>query len=201
MKIFFNLILFSFFILSPTVVFADTKMEIFADPNFLNPTTKFLAGQQIFIKIESGDGGEKERVVKLKDNQYNDVSTFNLSREGSSPYIYKVSLPAPANSGFYSIEATIASSDSQNKLVKTIQVGTPSTANTKINVRTQVKGTKTKLTPTPPSTLAPTPTDESQNPEIAPEVETATPAAFVTVNFWQKILGFFQNVFKFFFGF
>lgn len=83
-KVFLILVLF---VLTTWPTFADSQMGIFSDSNFTTPTTEFSAGQTVYIKIDSDDPGENERVVKLKDNQYRDISTFQLSREGEKPYI------------------------------------------------------------------------------------------------------------------
>jgi len=186
-------------------IFADSQMEIFSDPNFSSATTQFIPGETVHIKIESDDPGEKTRQIKLKDNQYRDISTFQLSRESNAPYIYKVSFSTPQDPGFYSVEATIASESSQNKLVKTIQVGGSSNVNTKINVKAEVQGTKSIKTPQPAAgqPQAETPTF-TPSPVASPEAnlpQTANPASSntQTTNFWNKVLDFFQSVFKFFF--
>lgn len=198
-KIFLILVLF---VLTTKPTLADSAMEIFSDQNFSNSTTQFLVGETVYLKIESDDPGERERVVRLKDNQYQDISTFQLTREGNLPYIYKLNFPTPSTAGFYSVEATISSLGSQNKLVKTIQVGLSAAANTRINVRAQVQGTKSQKTPTPTPTA---PSTNQPSPTVTPEVQLpkgviSTPSAR-PISFWQKIVQFFQSIFKFAFRF
>lgn len=166
-------------------------MEIFSDPAYSNPTSKFQPGQTVYLKIESRNPGEKTAEVKLKDNQYNDISTFRLSRQDGYPYVYKVSFLAPQTAGFYSIEATIASESSQNKLVKTIQIGDQTNVDTKINIKTGVKEIKSSSTPTAGVNIVATPSSQLD------ETSTIPDDVVYVNNFWEQLAAWIFNLVRF----
>jgi hypothetical protein len=161
--------------------------------------------------VESENPGDTKRELKLRDNQYREISTFGFSRESSSPYIYKVSLSAPSSAGYYSLEAAIESGGSVDKLVQTIQVGESSSAQIRTNIRTQVNtGSKVSgtVTPTPqpkkPEVLA-TPSarfEATSTPTPLPNLSSPpaggpSPKPFV-FRFFGAIGSFFVTIFKFF---
>ncbi|OGD86755.1 hypothetical protein A2Z23_02770 [Candidatus Curtissbacteria bacterium RBG_16_39_7] len=127
-------------------------MEIFKDANYSSSTLNFSVGEKIYVRVESDNSGDTKRELKLRDNFYKEISTFGFSRESSAPYIYKVSFSAPSSAGYYSLEATIQSGGSVDKLVQTIRVGEMSNAQIKTDIRTQVNtGSKVSgiITPSP----------------------------------------------------
>jgi hypothetical protein len=204
------LFIFLFFALSSffpnTVQAGSSKMEIFKDANYSSPSLNFGVGEQIYVKVESDNPGETKRELKLRDNLYKEISTFGFSREGASPFRYKVSFSAPNSLGFYSLEATIESPGSVDKLVQTIQVGEVAKAQIKTDIRTQINtGSKQKITGTPTpqpkkGEVLATPSAELEAtpiPTFSP-TPTLTPAPVPLIfRFFGGIGNFFVTLLKF----
>jgi len=204
-----------FLIFFTNLVQADSsKMEIFKDANYSSSSSNFSVGDQIYVKVESENPGDTKKELKLRDNTYKEISTFNFSREGFAPYTYKVSFSAPSSVGYYSLEATIESAGSVDKLVQTIQVGESSNAQIKTNIRTQVNtGSKVSgaVTPTPQPKKGEILATEGARIETTPTpVSLPTPSPSPTggptpkplfFRFLGAIGNFFFSGFKFFFRF
>jgi len=200
---------FSSFFLNP-VEAGSSKMEIFKDANYLFPSLNFSVSEQIYVRVESDNPGETKRELKLRDNLYREISAFGFSRDGSSPFIYKVSFSAPNSLGYYSLEATIESPGSVDKLVQTIQVGEVPNTQIKTNIRAQTD-TRLKVVPTTSSASQTkrkenTATKEAQikvTPTFQPQ---ASPTPFpihkpIVLQFFTAIGNIFVVLFKFFFRF
>ena len=118
---------------------ASANMQVATDQNFTNQTLNFEANQTIYVRLTSESTGEKARELNLRDNNYNFISSYTLSRSGGSPYQYQTSLPSPQNSGYYSLEAKIESAEAVTTTVKTIKVGNVIDANSSVKVNIQNK--------------------------------------------------------------
>ena len=115
----------------------NTNLEVASDSNFSSQTTNFSAGQTIYVRVNANNEGTDKHQLNLRDNQYNLIQSYNLNKEGSK---FTASLTAPSSEGYYSLEAQITSSGSNNTSVKTIKVGQPQNANVKVSVNEKSSG-------------------------------------------------------------
>src|SRR3989344_3679242 len=115
----------------------NTNLEVASDSNFSSQTTNFSAGQTIYVRVNANNEGTDKHQLNLRDNQYNLIQSYNLNKEGSK---FTASLTAPSSEGYYSLEAQITSSGSNNTSVKTIKVGQPQNANVKVSVKENSSG-------------------------------------------------------------
>ena len=125
-------------------IFASTQaLEIATDSNFSSITTEFSAGQTIYVRIGADNDGSDKHLLNLRDNQYNFLTSYNLNKDNDNQF--STSLAAPQNEGYYSLEAQIESAGSKTTAVKTIKVGSPTNANVKVNVKSEVSGQSVKI--------------------------------------------------------
>lgn len=110
----------------------DNGLEVSADSSFSSQTINFSAGQTIYVRTTAENDGADKRQLNLRDNQYNVLKSYTLSKDGST---FSASLSAPSSEGYYSLEARIESADSVNTSVKTIKVGNPQNANVKVSIK------------------------------------------------------------------
>ena len=115
----------------------DSNLEVASDSNFSSQTINFSAGQTIYVRVTANNEGTDKHQLNLRDNQYNLISSYNLSKEGSQ---FTASLAAPSSDGYFSLEAQIVSAGSNNTSVKTIKIGDPQNANVKVSVNENSSG-------------------------------------------------------------
>ena len=142
-------------------------MEVASDSNFSSQTTNFSARQTIYVRVAANNEGTDKHQLNLRDNQYNLISSYNLNREGSE---FTASLAAPSSEGYYSLEAQITSSGSNNTSVKTIKVGNPQNANVKVSVKENTSGV-TKSTEE--EVLGTDDEGQDQSPALSPSPESS----------------------------
>ena len=123
--------------LSAKVQADDNGLEVAQDSNFSSQTINFSTGQTIYVRVTANNEGTDKRQLNLRDNQYNLIKSYTLAKDGSK---FTVSLPVPSSEGYYSLEAQITSSGSNNTSVKTIKVGKPQNANVKVSVNESTSG-------------------------------------------------------------
>lgn len=119
-------------LLAPSPVLAGSNLIVSSDASYLSSTTNFIAGQNLYVKLETDASADGVHQLNLRDNGYNLIQTYNLSKNGNS---FSTSLAAPYSQGYYSLEAVIESAGTSVKSVKTIKVGSPQNANIKVNVK------------------------------------------------------------------
>lgn len=120
-------------------VFASTNLEISTSNNFASTTLNFNSGQTIFVRISSEITNAKEHVLNVRDNQYNIIKSYDLIANNS---VFSASFNAPANEGYYSLEAKIEAEGAINTSVKTIKVGSPNNSNINVSIQNSVNGNK-----------------------------------------------------------
>lgn len=120
----------------------NDTLKTAADQNFQTETNNFQPNQKIFVRLETLNPGGKERILRVLDSQYQKVSQLTLIKSGPGPFSYSVSLNAPDEEGYYSLEATIKDNLKITKSVKTIKVGSPSNADIKVQIKSNVSGEK-----------------------------------------------------------
>lgn len=202
-----KLLLATISILLATATSAYAKSDdltISPNSDFSAPTENFSAGQTIYVKVNANSQGTNKHDLNLRDNSYNLISTFNL--ENVSDNTFKGSLPAPQNSGYYSLEAKVESPGANTTSVKTIKVGESTNSNVNVHVNIKSSGenvtssnsttshTSTSQTlkseepsPSPTPVPSPTPTEQISQPEVQGVKDT---------NFLEKIKVFFENIFS-----
>lgn len=116
----------------------DNSLEVASDSNYSTQTTNFSAGQTIYVRVTANNEGTDKHQLNLRDNQYNLITSYNLSKNGSK---FTASFPTPSSEGYYSLEARIESSGSVSTSVKTIKVGKPQNSNVKVSVSESTSGT------------------------------------------------------------
>lgn len=148
------LLLLSFFLCSFFSFSNDvygSSMETATNSGFSNKTTNFNPGQTIYVKVEANNSGDTKHQLDLRDNEYNQISTYNLDRSEGNKFTTNFS--APTSEGYYSLEAEIQSGSSISTWVKTIKVGNSPNASVKVNIQNKVEGqrsfTVTNSSPAP----------------------------------------------------
>ena len=145
----------------------DTSLEVASDSNFSSQTINFSAGQTIYVRVNANNEGTDKHQLNLRDNQYNLIQSYNLNKEGSK---FTTSLAAPSSEGYYSLEAQITSSGSNNTSVKTIKVGQPQNANVKVSVNESSSGVSKS---TEEEVLGTNDEDQDQSPALSPSPESS----------------------------
>jgi|SRR3989344_815627 len=129
-------VLISLFLL-PSMVLASSPLLVSQSSDFSSDVRDFSAGQTIYVKIETDNSGDNQKVLNLRDNSYNLLKTYPLNKSGS---VYTVSFGAPSGDGYYSLEAKIESSGQNTTSVKTVKVGSVNAASVKVNVNSKTEG-------------------------------------------------------------
>lgn len=124
------------------------SLDVSKNANFSSSDLNFDSGDRVYIRVESDGSGSSQKVLNIRDNQYNLVSSINLSKSGNQ---FTASFNVPSDQGYFSLEAVIEGDGASSKSVKAIKVGNPSSANVKVNVKSSVKGTKTTTTTSNPN--------------------------------------------------
>lgn len=149
------LVIFSVFFGNYSQVLSSSKLELSQNSSFSSLTDKFSSGQTIYARVESDSEGDKKRELNLRDDKYNLITTYSLSKNGN---VFSTSLSAPQNSGYYSLEAKIESAGSVSTSVKTIKVDNPTNSSVRVNINSSVRGSTTSERPSPsPLTVSPSP--------------------------------------------
>ena len=117
--------------------FADSSLEVSDRSDFSRIVRDFGGGQTIFIRIDASGAANLDGRLNLRDNSYNLVNSFSLSRDGN---YFATIIPAPYGSGYYSLEAVIVGKGTNITSVKTIKVGNVSGASVRVNINSQVEG-------------------------------------------------------------
>lgn len=124
-------------IISPDV-FASS-LNVSKNASFSSSDLNFGGGEKIYVKVDSDGSGSSQKVLNIRDNQYNLIGNYDLAKSGNQ---FTASFNAPNNQGYFSLEAVIEGDGASSKSVKTIRVGGSGSANVKVNVNSNVKGTK-----------------------------------------------------------
>lgn len=190
------LTLIFFAVLAPSVRAAS--LDVSRSSNFSSEDLNFSGGDRVYIRVESDGSGSGQKILNIRDNAYNVVSNVALSKSGN---IFSASFNAPSTQGYFSLEAVIEGDGKVSKSVKTIKVGSPGSANVKVNVNSSVKGTKStnetnedlgQTEKDQAGTISPTPEVYSSQSGLTDEVKPAKS------NWFFK---FFTNIFSFFWPF
>lgn len=134
----FALIIFTIF---PSNILA-ASLEVSKTADFSQFTTDFNAGETIYVRVVTDNSGQDKRALNLRDNNYNLLQSFTFSKSANS---YTTNIQAPQNGGYYSLEARIESKGSITNSVRTIKVGTPSSANVNVRVNGQKSGQSSQV--------------------------------------------------------
>src|SRR3989338_3234871 len=153
--------------LSASIHAGDNGLEVASDSNFSSQTTNFSAGQTVYVRVTAANEGTDKRQLNLRDNQYNLIKSYTLSKDGSK---FSASLPAPSSEGYYSLEARIESAGSVNTSVKTVKVGKPQNANVKVSVNESSSGVSQS---TEEEVLGTNDEDQDQTPVLSPSPESS----------------------------
>lgn len=182
---------------------AASSLVISKNSDFSSPTTNFEANQTIYVKVSANSDGSKKHDLNLRDNQYNLIQTYNLEGQGGNQF--KGSLPAPQNSGYYTLEARIEAEGSVTSSTRTIKVGETNNANSSVKVNVNVStgdqsvlGNKSSPSPIPSN---PSPTSEESalpTPSPTPDANTL-PGSDIDFSenegIFKSIIDFFKNLF------
>lgn len=136
MKTILPILALLFFAIFPGNVFA-ASLELSKNSDFSQTTINFSAGETIHARVVTNNAGEGQKVLNIRDNQYNFLSSVALAKSGNT---FSASFSAPSSEGYYSLEAKITSNGSVVNSVKTIKVGSPNGANVKVHVNSKVQG-------------------------------------------------------------
>lgn len=172
----------------------NTAMEIAADSAFADKTTKFNLGQTIYVKVTADNDGQDKHDLNLRDNNYNLLSTYSMTKSGNQ---FLVNFSAPAASGIYSLEANIVSSGSVSNFVQTIEVGDAGSDNSKVEVKIENQVNTGNQVNTDGQVYGQTSGDQSPTLQVSPQPQEEQKTAdqnFFT-SFWQTILWFFKRIF------
>jgi len=126
-----------FFLISPAVN-AKSSLEVASDANFSSQTTEFGSGQTIYVRIQADNDGAIKHQLNLRDNQYNLLQSYTFAKTNENQF--SISLIAPQDEGYYSLEAQIESAGANTTSVKTIKVGSPAGSSVRVNVKNNVNG-------------------------------------------------------------
>ena len=178
---------------------ADSNLEVSDKSDFATSVRDFRGGQTIHVRINAGAvSPSASSKLNLRDNGYNLLNSFSLSRDGS---YFSTVIPAPYSPGYYSLEATIVGNGSNVTSVKTIKVGSPNEANIKVNVNNKVQGESISSSNKDQSIK-----DESDESRQSPSPDLSpSPSAETQVNvavkqaFWQSAGDFFKKLWRFVF--
>ena len=124
-------------IIAPAVFASNLKISKNAD--FSSSDLNFSGGEKIYVMVESDGSGSSQKVLNIRDNQYNLISSVELKKSGNQ---FTASFKAPDSQGYFSLEAVVEGDGNSSKSVKTIKVGSPTSANVRVNVKSSVKGEK-----------------------------------------------------------
>ena len=176
---------------------ADSNLEVSDKSDFATSVRDFRGGQTIHVRINAGAvSPSASSKLNLRDNGYNLLNSFSLSRDGS---YFSTVIPAPYSPGYYSLEATIVGNGSNVTSVKTIKVGEVNEASVKVNINSKVQG----------ESIGSSSQDESEkdsgesvqsSPDLSPS-PSADPQVYVAINknFWQRAGDFFKKFWRFIF--
>ena len=160
-------------LLSPKNINASSNLEVASDSNFSSQTLNFNSGQTVYVKVSADNNGDSKHQLNLRDNQYNQISSYSLAASG--PNQFSANFAAPQNEGYYSLEAQIESNGSKSTSVKTIKVGSPQNANVKVNIQSRVEGQSVTTSGNNHEeaieTNSPGQASPSSSPETSPEPE------------------------------
>ena len=115
-----------------------SSLEVSKSSGFSSSDTNFDAGEKVYTRTASDSSGSGKKILNIRDNQYNLIKSVDLVQSGNN---FSANFDAPSGEGYYSLEAVIEGDGASSKSVKTIKVGSPSGANIKVNVNSNVKGT------------------------------------------------------------
>jgi len=95
----------------PKNVLPKTQI-IFSDTNYSQPTNDFSVGQTVYLKIENSGCGCSQKILRVLDNNKNEISQLTLDRAGDGPYVFTASFSAPATEEIYYVDIKIEGSGS-----------------------------------------------------------------------------------------
>lgn len=127
-----------FFVL-PSTVFAS-NLWVSDKSDFSSDVRNFSSGQTVYVRVETDNLGDSQKVLNVRDNDYKLLTSYTLSKSGNT---FSANFPAPSGEGYYSLEAKIESNGQNATSVKTIKVGSFPGANVKVNVSNKVEGRST----------------------------------------------------------
>lgn len=206
MKKYLPLIISVFVLLiNPFDTFA-ASLEVSKSSSFSGSDLNFSGGETVHVRLQTDKSGSTQ-VLNIKDNNYSTIKSVNLNKNGSN---YSASFAAPSSEGYYSLEAKIEGSGTSVTSVKTIKVGSPNSANIKVNVNSSVRGTSTNSQPKDEATVQPqsSPEPANENKEDENEEQKNADEVEVYINnneepkerenwIWSTIKGVFAFVWPF----
>lgn len=130
--------------LNSTLAKTPSPIETFKDSAYTQATTSFLPGQRIYIRVKSENLGTSTKQLKILDNHYQLIKTYQLIKIVTLEPVYTVNFLLPKDAGIYSLEATISSNGSVDKFVRTITVGDGSQEKIKVNINNEVNNNNGK---------------------------------------------------------
>lgn len=131
---------FSIIFLNTSTVTAGS-MEVSKSSSFSSSDLNFSAGETVYVRV-SADSSATSYVLNIRDNNYSAVSTVGLNKNGGT---FTTSFSAPGGEGYYSLESQIKGDGLNATSVKTIKIGSPSSANIKVSVNSNVGGSNNKV--------------------------------------------------------
>lgn len=160
------------------------SLQIASDSNFSNITDQFNSGQTIYVRAEAANSADK-KVLNVRDNQYNLITSYTLNQTGSGPYTFTTSFAAPVEAGSYSLEANIEANNSNVTLVRTITVGTSNSSNVKVKVNQSNSSNNSRVLSANTGDAAPSPSFDDSSPIPSPSPHT------------NKRIGLFEDIWQF----
>lgn len=130
----------------------DQDQTIFSDAQFSQPAHNFNPGQTVYVRVEETGSGDRQKLLRLLDNDKNEILHQDLLRSGNGPYIYTLSFLTPNQSGIYYVDIKIESTGSSFASQENITVGVAQnqqTATSQATLSTPL-ATSSSLPQTPP---------------------------------------------------
>lgn len=163
----------SLLVISTSYVSAGSDLIVSPNSDFSSQKDNFTAGETIYVKVSANSDGSRKKDLNVRDNQYKLLSTYSLNHTGNNNF--QTSIPAPANSGYYSLEARIEAEGSVSSSVKTIKVGNASSSSVSVDVDVSSNGQQVlSNTKTANVNVTTSPKSPSPAPSLSPYDEPTT---------------------------
>jgi hypothetical protein len=170
-KLILPLLTLIFFAVSSPINIYAASLFVSRSSNFATDDLNFNGGEKVYIRVESDGSGSSQKILNIRDNEYNLVSSVGLLKAGN---IFSASFNAPNSQGYFSLEVVVEGDGESSKSVKTIKVGNPGSANVRVNVNSSVKGTKISS-----STKSDNQNGNEQSKDSKDDVDSASPTPVV----------------------
>lgn len=83
--------------------------NLFADPDYTQPTNSFSPGQKVYYRKELSQPGDKQRVLRILGQTKSEIVSLVLEQSGTGPYLFTTSFLAPDLAGVYYVDVKIES--------------------------------------------------------------------------------------------